>query len=167
MKRKVFISSAIIILITVCLCACGGRNNIQKVSMYELKNAMASAMENAGDMTYTSSEDPNPAEIFANISGMEYSKIESFFIYYATEGKGNADEIAVIQVKDARDITQAKKELEQHISKRIALYATYDTTQLEKLEAAKTEIEGSCVALIVCDRADKVANAFHSFFAGE
>ncbi|MBO4338546.1 MAG: DUF4358 domain-containing protein [Clostridia bacterium] len=165
MKKRVLIPvAAAVFLLAVCLCACSGKGkNEKKVSMYELKNAMASATS-FGDMTYASSEDPNPEEIFENISTMDYSKVDSFFIYYATEGKGNADEIAVIQVKKADDLTEARKELENHISKRKALYSTYDKTQLTKLDASRIEVEGNCAALIVGDDVQKISNAFHSFF---
>ena len=166
MKKRALIFVAIsVILLAVCLCACsGGEKGKEKVSMYELNKALSAATEKFKDMTYASSEDPNPEEIFENISSMDYSKVESFFINYATNGTGNADEIAVIQVKKSDDLTEARKELEAHVSKRIALYSTYDKSQLKKLEAARIETEGNCAALIVCDDADKLSNAFHNFF---
>lgn len=167
MKKSVLIPVAFLLL-AVCLCACSGKNNSEKkVSMYDLKNAMTAATDSFGDMTYTSSEDPNPDEIFENISTMDYSKVDSFFIYYATEGKGNADEVVVIQVEKSDDLIEAKKTLEAHISNRSALYATYDKSQLKKLEAAQIETEGNCVALVVGDDAAKVMNAFHEFFKSE
>lgn len=168
MKRtRIVPIAAIGVLLALFLCSCGGGNDGGKIGMYELKNAMAAAADFSGEMTYASSADPNPEEIFANLSDMDYAKIDGFFIDYAAEGKGNADEIAVIRVNGTADIAEAKAELEQHVAKRIALYSTYDRSQLGKLEAAKIETDGCCVALIVCDGAEKVSNAFHAFFAGE
>ena len=167
MKKTVFLSIAVLcVLLAFSLCACGG-NHVEKVSMYELKNAMSAATDFSGEMMYASSADQNPEEIFSNISDMDYAKVDSFFIYYAAEGKGNADEIAVIQVNDAADLTEVKSELERHVSKRISLYSTYDKSQIGKLETAKIETAGNCVALIACDGAEKVSNAFYAFFDGE
>ena len=168
MKKRFLIPVAVIVILIVgCLCACSGKTEKSAVSMYDLKEAMANATDKFSDMTYASNEDPNPDEIFENISSMDYGKVESFFIYYATNGTGNADEIAVIQVKKADDVTEARKELESHISKRQALYSTYDKSQLTKLDSAKVEIEGNCVALIVGDDMNKIAKAFHDFVKGE
>ena len=168
MKKSILSLTAIIaLLLTVCLCACSDAQNDKKVSMFDLKNAMAGASNSFSDMTYASSADPDPAGIFANISDMDYSKVDSFFIYYATDGNGNADEIAVIQVKDKRDLSLAKSELEEHVKKRIALYSTYDKSQLDKLGSAVIETDGNCAALIVGDDAAKIATAFHAFFDGE
>ena len=164
MKKTFFTPFAIIlVLLAVCLCACSGEKK-GAVSMYDLKNTMAGATESFSDMTYASSEDSDAQSIFENISDMDYSKLDSFFVYYATNGTGNSDEIVVIQVKRDADISIAKQALEAHLQKRIALYSTYDKSQLTKLNAGKIETEGNCVALIVCDDTQEVSKAFHSFF---
>jgi len=163
MKKRIFVSVlTVCILLNICLCACSGGKK-STVSMYDLKNAMAGATENFSDMTYASSEDADAEGVFANVSDMDYSKVESFFIYYATNGTGNSDEIAVIQVKNASDLDLAKQSLEAHLQKRTALYSTYDKSQLKKLEAAKTVVSGNCAALIVADDTEKIANAFSDF----
>ncbi len=169
MKKRFLLPLAVIVIMIIgCLCACSGKGGEKtKVSMYELKNAMANATDKFEEMTYASSEDPDKEEIFENISAMDYSKVDSFFIFYATNGTGNADEIAVIQVKKTDDLAEARKELEAHVSKRIALYSTYDKTQLKKLNSAKIETQGNCVALIIGDDASKIADAFHGFFDAE
>ena len=165
MKRTIVVFGTVIALAIV-LCACSS-NNTAKVSVYELKNAMASATEKFSDMTYASSEDADAENIFTNISDLSYSKVDSFCIYYATNGTGNADEIAVIQVKNAKDLTEARKSLESHLEKRKSLYSTYDKTQLKKLESARVVTNGNCAALIVATDADAISDAFHNYFSGE
>ena len=135
--------------------------------MYDLKTAMASSTEKFSEMTYASSEDADPESVFANISDMSYSKVGGFFVYYATNGTGNADEIAVIQVENSGDLTEARKSLETHLEKRKALYSTYDKTQLKKLEAARIATSSYCAALIVADETEKIADAFNNYFNGE
>ncbi len=164
---KRFITAACAVLaLSVALCACSLQSG-DKVSLYELKNTMAAATESFSDMTYASSEDADAESIFVNISDMSYSKVDGFCIYYATNGTGNADEIAIIQVKNAGDLTDARKSLEAHLEKRKSLYATYDKTQLKKLESARVVTHSNCAALIVADDADAISDAFHNFFSGE
>ena len=132
--------------------------------MYDLKNAMAAATDKFSDMTYASSEDSDAENIFSNISDMSYSKVKAFCIYYATNGTGNADEIAVIQVKSKGNVSQARKALEAHLEKRKSLYSTYDKSQLKKLEGARIAVSSDCAALIVGDEADKISDAFQAYF---
>jgi hypothetical protein len=153
-----------IALAAVCFFSACSKQNAQQVSLYDLKTAMAGATNRFEDMTYASSEDEDAANIFTNISDMSYSKVEGFFVYYATNGTGNADEIAVIQVKNPGDLTDARKSLEAHLEKRKSLYSTYDKSQLKKLEAARIATNKSCAALIVGDEADKIADVFNNYF---
>ena len=145
------------------LCACSQKSE-STVSLYDLKGAMAAATDSFSEMTYASSEDNDAANIFKNISDMSYSKVDSFCVYYATNGTGNADEIAIIQVKNKNDLTEARKSLEAHLEKRKSLYSTYDKSQLKKLEGARVVTNSSCAALIVADDADKISDAFYNFF---
>ena len=160
-KRIIAVISAL--LICTCFCSCSAKNE-NAVSLYDLKNVMAASTDKFSDMTYASSEDGEPESVFANISDMSYSKIDSFCVYYATNGTGNADEIAIIQVKSKNDLTEARKSLEAHLEKRKSLYSTYDKSQLKKLEGARVVTGGSCAALIVGDEADKIATAFNDYF---
>ena len=165
MKKRFLIPVAVIIaLASVILCSCSGGGKSETVSMYDLKTAMANATDKFDDMTYASSEDADKESIFANISEMDYSKVDSFFVFYATNGTGNADEIAVIQVKNSSDLTAARESLEAHLAKRKSLYSTYDKTQLKKLDGAKVVTGGNCAALIVGDDAGKISEAFYEFF---
>lgn len=160
-KKGIALFSTFCILL--CLCACSS-GSAREISMYDLKDAMAGATDKFSDMTYASSADDDAKGIFANISDMDYSKVNSFMIYYATNGTGNADEIAVIQVKNSKDLTEARQALEAHLEKRKSLYATYDKSQLKKLDAARIATNGDCAALIVGDEADKIYDAFQNFF---
>ena len=155
-----------VLLAAILLCACGS-DTAGKVSLYDLKSKMASATDKFSDMTYASHEDTDAESIFKNISDMSYSKVHSYCIYYATNGTGNADEIAVIQVKNSGDLTAARQSLEAHLQKRKSLYSTYDKSQLKKLESARVVTGGDCAALIVADDADAISDAFHNFFNGE
>ncbi|MBR3737628.1 MAG: DUF4358 domain-containing protein [Eubacterium sp.] len=160
--KKVLSFAVIVLALAAILSACSSKP-AKEISMYDLKNAMAGATSRFSEMTYASSEDSDKENIFTHISDMNYSKVNSFFIYYATNGTGNADELAVIEVKDSSDLSEARKSLEAHLETRKSLYSTYDKSQLKKLEAARIATNGNCAALIVGDEADKISDAFQNF----
>lgn len=152
-------------ILALAFAGCSGESK-EQVSMYELNKAMCAATDNFKDMKYTCAEDGNEEEVFSNISEMSYSKVNNFFVTYAMEGKGNADEIAVIEVKNKGDVTEAADSLNAHLEKRKALYATYDTSQVKKLEKGKVVTYKNIAALIVADDVDAIEKAFYSYFGG-
>lgn len=165
MKRIISIPLILIIMLSL-FAGCSG-NKGKDISLYDLGQAMTNASDNLGELSYASSEDANPDTLFANISDMDYSKVKGFFIYYAKEGKGNADEIALINVKNSSDLSDARQSLQNHLDKRIALYKTYDKTQVEKLNEAKIATSSNCAVLIVADDADRIEKAFYDYFSDE
>ena len=144
----------------VCLFAGCGKDNREPeyVSMYDLSRAMLSATE-FGDMNYVSSADDGAKDLFTYLSDMDYDKVEQFFLAYAKDGKGNADEIAVVQVKNKNDIDEAVKTLNAHLQKRINLYRTYDPTQSAKIEKGEVFTESGLAILIVSENNAAVKSA--------
>ena len=132
------------------------------ISMYDLSRAMLDAAE-FQEMSYVSSADNTPEDLFANVSDLSYSKVDSFFIAYASNAKGNADEIVVIALKKQTDVSEAVASLTRHLSARQSIYATYDPTQSKKLENATVLSKDNFAVLIVSDDSRSVYTAFESF----
>ncbi len=156
MKRSVTFLLAVMICL-LCLCACGNEKN-SDVSLYDLSRAMLSATE-FGEMNYVSSTDENAKDLFSYVSDMDYEKVDSYFLSYAKDGKGNADEIAVIRVKDKADLDTAVKSLNSHLQKRINLYRTYDPAQSARIEKGEVFTESGLAILIVSEDNAAVKNA--------
>ena len=161
MKHFQWILAAAAVLLMTLLIACGGAS--RQVSMYDLNKAM-SGVVSFSDMKYVSSQDSDPDDLFANVSDMDYDKVQGFFILYAAKGAGNADELVAVQVKRSSDLPEAVASLKKHLEKRKALYATYDKTQVKKLEEGRVISEGDVAALIVADQPEKIEKAFKDFF---
>ena len=142
--------------------SCTSAGDSPQISMYDLRNAMIQGVE-FGDMTYVSSSDGDAEKSFGYLSDMDYSKIESFFMYYASDGAKSADEIAVITVKDGEDPAEALSSLKDHLEYRKSLYRNYGADQLPKLERAVTVSRGNCAALIVCDDNPAVRAGFENY----
>lgn len=164
-------------LLVLGLCACGGRTAskettvpptqttetpAEQFSMYDLSRAMLGATT-FGEMSYVSSADDGAEADFAYLSDLDYEKVSQFFLAYAANGAGNADEIAVIRVKDSADLPAAEASLKAHLTQRAALYATYDPTQSEKIEAGTVFTSGSFAVLLISDDNEAVKAAFTSF----
>ena len=155
-----------VILSAVLLCGlftgCG--DDAEEISMYDLNQALVGFTGNPEDMKYASSSDSNPQDLLAHVSNIEYGKVKAFFITYASNGTGNADEIAAIQVKKKADLNESAESLRKHLETRKTLYAAYDKTQLPKLEKAKVFTRGTLAILMVADDSDKMEAAFYAFF---
>ena len=148
------------------LCAGCMRPAAQKtVSMYDLSRAMLDALKTEETMRYVSASDAGAEEKFARVSDTDYADVEDFFLLYAENGAGNADEIAVIAVKHERDASAAADSLRAHVEYRTQLYATYDPAQVPKLNGALVFTEGKYAVLIVCDEPTDVKTAFYAFLA--
>jgi hypothetical protein len=162
MKKLIAIIAALLLAVSV-FGACS-KQSTGDVSMYDLNKAMCDATDKFTDMKYVSSSDSDADELFTNISDMDYSKVKGFFITYASNGTGNADEIAVIQVKSKNDLQTARDTLNAHLERRKALYATYDKSQSSKLEKGVVITYGDVAALIVGDDVSSIKDAFYNYF---
>ena len=158
--------AAAVILAAVMLCGiftgCG--DDAEEISMFDLNKALVSYTCDPDNMKYASSSDQNPADLLAHVSNIEYGKVKAFFITYASNGTGNADEIVAIQVKKKSDLNEAAASLRTHLETRKTLYATYDKTQLPKLEKARVLTRGNLAILMVSDSVNKMEAAFYEFF---
>ena len=100
--------------VALILCACAGNTPSNNVSLFDLKEAMLAAAD-FGDMAYVSSADTDAETYLSTVSDLDYAKVDAFSIAYAKDGKGNADEVVVIRVKDAADTSLALQTLQKHL----------------------------------------------------
>lgn len=140
---------------------CGKNRPAQDVSLFDLKEAMLAATA-FGDMAYVSSQDKDAETYLATVSDLDYGKVDAFSITYAKDGKGNADELVVIRVKDSADTPAALASLQTHLKTRQAIYAAYDPTQSKKIGAGIAFSQGNYAVLIVSDDNAAVKAAFEA-----
>ncbi len=156
MKRITAIISLIAVILT--LGACSGKS----VDINSLKENMIKADNTLPDMKTVTNEDENPDTLFASMSDMDYSKIESFFLCYSSDG--SPYEIAAVTVKDKGDIKALEESLNDHIKNRIQLYRNYAPENVDKAEKAIVLTNDATAALIMCDKRDEVKKAFENAF---
>ena len=162
---KRIICAAFCLIMILCTAACGEKPaEVRDISMYDLSRVMLAADE-FGDMSYASSADDGAEDLLANVSDIDYAKVLSFFIAYASDGMGNADEIVVIATRDTADVSEAQTTLQKHLEYRRSVYATYDPTQLDKLDRGTVFSQDNLAVLIVSGDNAKVRTAFEEFIA--
>ena len=149
-------------MVVVFFAACGGTTPVDSVSLFDLKETMLNATT-FGDMAYVSSEDQDAKTYLETVSSLAYEKVDGFFISYARDGKGNADEIVVLRVKNPADTAEALQTLQMHLKTRQSLYATYDPAQSQKIGQGITFQRGAYAVLIVSNDNGAVKQAFESF----
>lgn len=130
----------------------------KKVSMYDLQKGILEADDTLPDMSTVNSSADNAEDSFAYLSDMDYQKVDGYFLAYSSEGK--ADEIAVVCLKEEKDVAEAKESLEKHKAGRISLYKTYDPDQVDRAQAGEVFSQGPYVVLIISDGAEKAKEAF-------
>ena len=155
-------------MLTVLLSSCSAAKSggsFESVSIYDLSKEMVQAGGTLAEMSYASSQDSNAESAFSRISDMDYGKVDSFFVSYATDGSASADEIVVIAVRNIEDAPEAEKSLKDHLDYRMSLYRTYGAKQLPKLEKAEVFTDGNYAVLIVADNPGSIRSAFNSFIS--
>ena len=152
--------TALLLALVLCLalCACGESKDI---SVYDLQKSMLSADAKLPEMLTASSSDSDGEKKFAYLSDVNYSKVDGFFLAYASDGM--AYEIAVICLKNKADVPAAEASLREHLDGRINLYETYEPKQVQRAENALIVSRDRCVALIMCDDTNAVKAAFEDY----
>ena len=140
-----------------------GKTDNGEISMYDLTKKIMESEDSLPAMTTVNSSASDANRLFACVSEMDYSKIDSFLLAYSTEGK--ADEIAVIKLKDEADINELIDSLKVHLKDRKGIYESYDTSQLSRVEDASLYSKGSYAVLIICDNKKNVKSVIDEAIA--
>ena len=160
--KKIFCAALALLLCAAALAGCQ-KTPQADVSMFDLFSSLQTALNTDAPMVYVSAADDGAEEKFAYLSDMDYGLVSNFGLLYAENGAGNADELAVIEVKNENDVKKAEESLKAHVEKRATLYATYDPTQTQKLGEAQIFTAGRLAVLLVCDSPADVKAALQAF----
>ena len=161
MRKMVFILAMVMVISS--FAGCGSKG--ETVSMYDLRTEMEKADDTLGNLDNASSSDDAAADRFSYISDMDYSKVDSYFVSYSKDG--NEQEIAVIAVKEKKDVKEALESLEKHKADREKLFKEYAPEYSAKVADGITFTSGNYAVLIICDKSDDVKKAFMDFTGKE
>lgn len=155
---KKFLMILLCIVLAVTVGACSASEEKSDLDMSELMESMLAAAPSLPDMTKVTDQDENAADVFPYVSDVDYDKVDKFFLAYSSTGL--ADEIVVVRMKDAADVSSMEDSLNTHVSGRVALYQSYQPDQVPRAESALIFSTGSFAVLIMCDGQDSVKSVF-------
>lgn len=153
--RKRFLLLSAVALLALSLCACGssagGEKSAATQDMAQLQQTMLAADPGLTAMTSLTGAAPDSETLFAYVSALPYSKVDDFLLSYSTAGK--ADEVAVIAVKDSKDVEEAARTLREHVTQRLNLFRQYGPDQAARVEQAQVFTKDNYAVLIIADQA--------------
>lgn len=149
------------------VCACmlvltGCGSNASEINMLDLRNAMLKSTNALPNMITVSDVDSDAESNFSYLSDFSYGKVDSYFLSYSEDGL--ADEIAVIRLKDKKDVYECENSLKAHAEGRVKLYEQYDPKETKRAENALILTKDQFVVLIIAEESDKIKEAFNGFF---
>ncbi len=131
---------------TLGLTACGGKKENVSVDIPKLAEELLTTVS-SDQLTETASD------MLPSIYFYEPDDVASA-VAYASSGT-TACEIAVIQSKDAKNTEAIEKLLQTRVDNQSALYASYNESEVSRLDDAIIESAGVYTVLCVCDDTDK------------
>lgn len=168
--KKQYMLSLVLILLLIGLCSCGNNQSDSKEAKtsektVDIKALITSMTEVAGKLpsmdTFTS-EDKDAQSTFEYLCDFDYTKVKSFRITYSSEA--TADEIFIIELKDSKDIEDAKKALEDRKETRHTAFNTYLPSEVKRVDDGLITTYGQYVALVICDTPQASVDSFQAFF---
>jgi hypothetical protein len=132
----------------------------ETVDMATLQQTLLDAAPNLPEML-TLTDQEGDADQFSYFSSLSYDKVDGFLLAYSASGL-EADEIAVIAVKDPADVNEAEASLEEHLANRLLLYQQYGPDQVSRVESGRVFTQGRYAVLVICDDTQAVKDAFEA-----
>ena len=160
--KKVLLSLLAVCLLAVSLTACsgGGTEPSTTVNMEQLQKAMAKDITSITSNTGDASE---AKKNFSYFSTLDYEKVDRYLLSYSSSG--TADEVAVIAVKDAADVSEAASTLRAHVDDRLKLFQQYGPDQASRVEKAEIFTKDQYAVLLICEDPGAVKTAFETFLS--
>jgi predicted small secreted protein len=156
MKKYVILSLVMVFMLLLSSCQTA---DSASVDISELQQAMLDADDSLPEMKTIDSSNDNADSLFTYLSDVDYTKVSGYFLSYCADGK-QADEIAVVELKNASDKQDMLQSLKDHVDGRINLYSTYGPDQVSKAENALIFDKDNYVVLIISDNQNDVRAAF-------
>ena len=143
MKMKRFLTLALAAMMMVlCLAGCGGEDKY--ISFDELYNSLTTQIDFSASKMQKQTE-----AALDNYYYIDPATLESYAIYMSDYSTGNADEIAMFQVKESDQMTTVKSLINDRISDLKVRYEDYKPEEMPKIESAIIEEKGNYIFLVI------------------
>ncbi len=164
LKRKI-LYVLISIICMLCLAACKGEENTEDAGKYtasELMDIVEKSITDLPEMSFVDEKSENAENILSYLTEVSIDNIISYKFLYSSEGA--AEEIAIIQLKDGKDVKQVVSDLKERLETRRNSFATYNEKEVAKFDAAVVVSKDNYVMLIIGNQAQNGKYAFMEAF---
>ena len=134
------------VVIAVCLTACGGSKDIT-VDVDKLANELQSQTVTSDTLSSTA------VEMLSSIYFVDAEQMEKGAAYMSSGA--TACEVAVIVCKKASQTSEVEKLFKTRVANQSDLFASYNAGEVSKLDKAIIKSSGKYTVLIVCDDTEK------------
>ena len=160
LKKKITKFIALLLVCSFCIAGCGSKSadNNKKVDMKKLQESMLNSVEGLDKLEVKSSSDSDAKDTFAILCDMDYDRVDEFFYAYASDAE--ADEIAVVKLKDKSDVAPLMERLQKHVDQRVTTFQEYEPKLVSVIENAIITRQGVYVAMIIGEKNGLVQKEF-------
>lgn len=146
------------------LCGCGKKNepamSTERKDLKTMETEMMEADKTLPEMVVVHGSDDDAEQNFTAFSDLDYDRVEDYFYAYAKDG--GAEEIAVIRMKSADDVSPMMDSINVHLKDRKGTLEEYEPDKVYLVDNAVVTFEGNDVAMIISDRNGLMLEKFKS-----
>ena len=146
--KRFFIFALAAMMMVLCLAGCGGEEKY--VSFDDLYNSLTTQIDFSASKMQKQSE-----AALDNYYYIDPATLESYAIYMSDYSTGNADEIAMFQVKESDQVTAVKTLINERINDLKVRYEDYKPEEMSKLENAVVIEDGNYLFVVISPDNDK------------
>ncbi|MFJ7978065.1 DUF4358 domain-containing protein [Peribacillus sp. NPDC096379] len=157
MKKIIIIMLTIMLAIVVSACSVDKSSTIEvKQSAKEMADQMVKKVQEPAQMELS-------AEELKDLYKIDPKKLEDFSIRVPMMNV-KTNEIAILKVKDAKDVADVKAAAKQRAENVMKQFEHYLPDQYENAKNYRLITKGNYVLLVISDKADEIIKVYDSFF---
>lgn len=160
-KSRLVLFMLLICVTSSFLTACGSEEG-GKYTSKELMKIVTAGITNLPEMITVDSSSDNAKDVFTYLSDIDYDLVKDFTFTYSKDGL--ADEISIIQLKNADDVKEVEEDLNNRITTRKNTFASYDEKEVSKFSTACVVTKDCYVIIIISSQANNGKYAFNEAF---
>ena len=144
MRRMKKLFAVVLAVLTMSMAFAGCSSEETYVSFDEVYNQLTSSIDFSASKMQKQTE-----AALNNYYYIDPATLEDYAIYMADYATGNADEIAMFQVKESDQMTTVKSLINDRISDLKVRYEDYKPEEMPKIESAIIEEKGNYIFLVI------------------
>ena len=144
MRRMKKLFAVVLAVLTMSMAFAGCSSEETYISFDEVYNQLTSSIDFSASKMQKQTE-----AALNNYYYIDPATLEDYAIYMADYATGNADEIAMFQVKESDQMTTVKSLINDRISDLKVRYEDYKPEEMPKIESAIIEEKGNYIFLVI------------------